>query len=389
MIAFELSEEQEAFRELAHAFALNEMRPVAAEHDREGTWPAKVLAKAWDLGLMTTRIGEAYGGGGLGLLDYCLIGEELAWGCPGITTCTGGNELAVTPLSLGGSEELKQQYLRRLTEEPGFAAFCLTEPGAGSDAASLRTTAVRRHDKYVINGSKCFITNGSHADWYTVFAKTDPGAGHCGISVFVVPREAGVVVDHVEDKMGHRASDTASLSFVDVEVDADHLIGAEGQGFALAIATVDRTRPGVAAWATGLARAALELARDYVNEREQFGALLADQQGIQFMLADMATDVEASRLLAWQSAALVDAGRVGKGLASAHAKRFAAAAAMRVTTNAVQLHGGYGYLRSCPAEKLMRDAKLMAIYEGTDQMQQLLIAREVLAAPPERIRTAA
>ncbi|MBA2522280.1 MAG: acyl-CoA dehydrogenase family protein [Solirubrobacterales bacterium] len=381
---FELTEEQQDFRDLAHDFALNEMRPVAAEHDREGTWPGNVLAKAWELGLMNTRIDPEYGGAGLGLLSTCIIGEELAWGCPGITTCMGGNELALTPLAIGGSDELKRRYLTRLTEAPRFASFCLTEPGAGSDAASLRTTAVRRGDGYVINGSKCFITNGSHADWYSVFAKTDPAAGHRGISAFVVPREAGVIVDRVEDKMGHRASDTAALSFNDVEVPADHLIGVEGQGFSLAMETVDRTRPGVAAWATGIGRAAVELTSAYVNDRVQFGVPIANHQGIQFMVADMATDVEASRMLTWRSAWLVDQGK-GSSVASAHAKRFAAEAAMRVTTTAVQLHGGYGYLRTCPAEKLMRDAKLMAIYEGTDQMQKLVIARDTLSTSPEAV----
>jgi acyl-CoA dehydrogenase len=386
MIEFELTDEQSDFRELAHQFAVNEMRPVTARHDRDGTWPGEVLAKAWELGLMNTTIGTPYGGAGLGLLSTCIIGEELAWGCAGITTCMGGNELALTPLALAGSEALKHRYLTRLTEAPRFAAFCLTEPGAGSDAASIRTTAVRRGSTYVINGSKCFITNGSHADWYSVFAKTDEAAGHAGISAFVVPREAGVVVDRVEDKLGHRASDTAALSFTDVEVPADHMIGAEGTGFTLAMQTVESTRPGVAAWATGVARAALELTCSYANQRIQFGVPLADHQGIQFMIADMASDVEASRLLTWRSAWLVDEGRVS-GVASAHAKRFAAEAAMRVTTNAVQLHGGYGYLRTCPAEKLMRDAKLMGIYEGTDQMQRLVIARDVLHVAPQRGRT--
>jgi len=378
MVAFELTEEQQAIRELAHEFAAKEMRPVAARHDREGTWPIEVLEKAWGLGLMNTRVGAEYGGPGLGLFETCIIGEELAWGCPGITTCMGGNELAATPLSVAGSETLRRRYLARLTEAPRFASFCLTEPGAGSDAASLRTTAVKHGDTYVINGSKCFITNGTHADWYSVFAKTDPAAGHRGISAFIVPRQAGVVIDRVEDKMGHRASDTAALSFQDVEIPADHLIGAEGQGFRIAMETVDRTRPGVGAWATGIARAAVELTAAYTNERVQFGVPLAHQQAIQFLVADMATDVEASRLLTWHSAWLVDQGK-RSSVASAHAKRFAAEAAMKATTTAVQLHGGYGYLRSCPAEKLMRDAKLMAIYEGTDQMQRMVIARDALA----------
>jgi acyl-CoA dehydrogenase len=246
----------------------------------------------------------------------------------------------------------------------------------------MKTTAVRKGDKWVINGSKCFITNGGHANWYTVYAKTDPDAGHRGISCFIVPRDAGVIVDKKEDKMGQRASNTATITFNDVEIPADHLVGEENRGFKIAMMTLDRTRPGVAAMATGIARAAMEFAIDYSKERVQFGVPIAMHQAIQFMIADMATDVEASRLLTWQSAVLLDQGKRNT-LQSSHAKRFAADTAMKVTTDAVQVYGGYGFIKEYPVEKLMRDAKIMQLYEGTAQIQRLVIARETLL--PRRV----
>src|ERR1700730_13876713 len=254
MIDFTLTDEQKNLREMAHDFAVKEIRPVAWEYDREGTWPQDVIEKAWEVGLMNSHIPEEYGGGGAGYLDGCLIEEELSWGCAGIQTTLACNGLATAPVVIGGSEEIKREYLGRLTEAPLLASFCLTEPDAGSDVSGMRTTAVRRGDKYVINGSKCFITNGGHANWYTVFAKTDKDAGHRGISAFVVPRDAGVVVDKKEDKLGQRASNTATISFSDVEIPAENLIGEENKGFKLAMMTLDRTRPGVAAMAVGIAR---------------------------------------------------------------------------------------------------------------------------------------
>jgi acyl-CoA dehydrogenase len=235
---------------------------------------------------------------------------------------------------------------------------------------------VRRGDRYVISGSKCFITNGGYANFYTVYAKTDPAAGHRGISCFVVPRDAGVIVDRHEDKMGQRASNTATITFPDVEIPADHLIGEENAGFKIAMMTLDRTRPGVAAMATGIARAAFEFAVSYALERVQFGVPIAAHQAIQFMIADMATDIEAARLLTWKSAVLADRGERNT-LLSSHAKRFAADAAMRVATDAVQVYGGYGFIKDYPVEKLMRDAKIMQLYEGTAQIQRIVIAREV------------
>jgi acyl-CoA dehydrogenase len=377
MVEFTLTDEQKNLREMAHDFADKEMRPVAWEYDKEGTWPQGIIEKAWEVGLMNTHIPEEYGGPGAGYLDGCLIEEELSWGCSGIQTSLGCNGLATAPVILGGSEEIKREYLSRLTEAPLLASFCLTEPDAGSDVSGMRTSAVRKGDKYVINGSKCFITNGGYANWYTVFAKTDKEAGHRGISAFVVPRDAGVVVDKKEDKLGQRASNTATISFNDVEIPANHMIGEENKGFKLAMATLDRTRPGVAAMATGIARAAFEFATDYSRERVQFGVPIAMHQAVQFMIADMATEIEASRLLTWKSAVMLDNGERNT-LVSSPAKRFAADTAMKVATDAVQVYGGYGFIKEYPVEKLFRDAKIMQLYEGTSQIQRLVIARETL-----------
>ena len=377
MIDFTLTEDQRNIRELAHDFAEKEIRPVAWEYDRDATWPQEIIRKAWEVGLMNSQLPERYGGAGASYLDGVLIGEELAWGCAAIGTTLGINELAAAPVLLGGSEKIKSIYLGMLTEEPKLAWFCLTEPDAGSDVSAMRTTAVRRGDKYVINGSKVFISNGGYADWYTVYAKTDNDAGHRGISAFLVPRDDTVTVDKHEDKMGLRASNTAAISFNETEVPAENLLGDENHGFKLAMRTLDRTRPGVAAMATGIARAAFEFATEYAKQRVQFGAPIAMHQAIQFMIADMATDIEAARLLAWQSAVLLDQGKRNT-LQSSHAKRFAADAAMRVATDAVQIYGGYGFIKDYPVEKLMRDAKIMQLYEGTSQIQRLVIAREIL-----------
>jgi acyl-CoA dehydrogenase len=382
VVDFTLTDEQKALREMAHDFAEKEMRPVAWEYDKDGTWPEEILKKAWELGLMNSHISEEYGGPGASYFDGCLIEEELGWGCSGIGTSIACNGLATAPLMLGGSEDLKKEYLGRLVDEPRLASFCLTEPDAGSDVSGMKTTAVLKGDKYVINGSKCFITNGGYADWYTVYAKTDKEAGHRGISAFIVPREAGVIVDKKEDKMGQRASNTATITFNDIEIPAENLIGEENKGFKLAMMTLDRTRPGVAAMAVGIARAAFEFATEYSKERVQFGVPIAMHQAIQFMIADMATDVEAARLLTWQGAVELDQGKRNT-LSSSHAKRFAADTAMRVTTDAVQVYGGYGFIKEYPVEKLMRDAKIMQLYEGTSQIQRLVIARETLL--PRRI----
>ena len=387
MVDLTLTDEQKDVRELAHDFAEKEIRPVAWDYDRDGTWPQEIIEKAWEVGLMNVHVEEAYGGPDLDNLSGCLIEEEMGWGCSGIGTSLMANGLAAAPVMIGGSEETKKKYLGMLTEAPKLASFCLTEPDAGSDVSGMKTRAVRQGDKYVINGSKCFITNGGYADWFTVYTKTDPEAGHRGITAFVVDADAdGVTVDKKEDKMGQRASNTATISFDDVEVPAENMIGEENHGFKLAMMTLDRTRPGVSAMAVGIARAAFEFASDYSKERQQFGVPIAMHQAIQFMIADMATKVEAGRLLVWQSAVLLDQGKRNT-LASSHAKRFAADSAMEVTVDAVQVYGGYGFIKEYPVEKLMRDAKIMQLYEGTSQIQRLVIAREVLMPrqepPPE------
>src|SRR5438132_10094702 len=271
MVDFTLNDEQRSLREMAHDFAVGEIRPVAWEYDRDATWPQEIIEKAWEVGLMNSHIPEEYGGAGAGYLDGCIIEEELSWGCSGIQTSLGCNGLASAPVAIGGTEEVKKKYLGMLTEAPKLASFCLTEPDAGSDVSGMKTTATKKGDKYVINGSKCFITNGQYADWYTVYAKTDKEAGHRGISCFIVPRDAGVVVDKHEDKMGQRASNTATITFPEVEIPLDHLVGEENKGFKIAMMTLDRTRPGVAAMGVGVARAALEVAIDYSKERVHFG----------------------------------------------------------------------------------------------------------------------
>ena len=382
MVDFTLTDEQRALREMAHDFAVKEIRPKAWEYDRDGAWPEEILKKGWELGLMNSHVPEEYGGPGASYFEGALIEEEMGWGCSGIGTSLAANGLALAPLALGGSEELKKQVFGHITSEPVFASFCLTEPDAGSDVSGMRTTAVRKGDKYVINGSKCFITNGSYASYYTVYAKTDKEAGHRGITCFLVPRDGTVTVDKKEDKMGQRASNTATITFNETEIPAENVIGEVNKGFKLAMMTLDRTRPGVAAMATGIARAAFEFATDYSKQRVQFGVPIAMHQGIQFMIADMATKVHLSRLATWHSAVLLDQGSRNT-IESSHAKRFAADAAMEVTTDAVQVYGGYGFIKEYPVEKLMRDAKIMQLYEGTSQIQRLVIARETLL--PRRI----
>jgi acyl-CoA dehydrogenase len=382
MVDFSLTDEQKNLRELAHDFAAKEIRPVAWELDRDGAWPQAIIDKAHEVGLMNTHLPEEYGGAGLNYLDGCIIEEELSWGCSGVQTSLGANGLASAPVMLGGSEDVKREFAEELVAEPKLASFCLTEPDAGSDVSGMRTRAVRKGEKYVINGSKCFITNGSYADWFVVYAKTDPEAGHRGISAFLVRRDDTVIVDKKEDKMGQRASNTATITFNDTEIDARYLLGEENKGFKLAMMVLDRTRPGVAAMATGISRAAFEFATTYSKERVQFGVPIAMHQAIQFMIADMATKVHLSRLATWNSAVLLDQGKRNT-LESSHAKRFAADSAMEVATDAVQVYGGYGFIKDYPVEKLMRDAKIMQLYEGTSQIQRLVIARETLL--PRRI----
>jgi acyl-CoA dehydrogenase len=329
---------------------------------------------------MNLHVPRACGGPQLGLLEGALIGEELYWGCAGIGTAITCNGLGAGPLIAAGSPEQQRQWLSPLLESPIICSFGLTEPDAGSDVARLKTTAIRKGDEYVLNGSKTFITGAGHSEWTVVFAKTDPDQGRRGISAFVVPMQTpGVTIERHLDKMGQRATETSAFSLSDVVVPAANRLGREGEGFKIAMQTIDGTRPGTASGAIGVARSAFEYACDYSKQRITFDQPIAMHQGVNFLIADMATKIEASRLLTHQAAWMLDHGWGRRAtLYSSMAKRFAADTAMEVTTDAVQIFGGYGYMKEYPVEKLMRDAKLFQIYEGTSQIQRLVIAREVL-----------
>jgi acyl-CoA dehydrogenase len=378
-VSFGLTEEQRALRELAREFAEKEIRPKAAEYDEHQTHPADIVEKAHEVGLMNPHIPAEYGGPELPGFEGVLISEELCWGCAGIGTTLIANTLGALPVMIAGTEEQKRAWLPRLVESAELVSFALTEPNAGSDVSGIQTNAVRAGDEYVINGSKMFITNAGHAGWFTVFVSTDRSKGHRGLTGFIVPADAeGVVIEKHLDKMGQRATDTSAVAFQDVKVAAGNRLGEEGDGFKIAMQTLDFTRPGTAAGAVGVGRAAYEYAVGYARERIQFGQPIAMNQGINFLIADMATEVEAARLLVWQAAWMVDQGYGRKAtLYSSFAKRFAADTAMKVTTDAVQVFGGYGYMKEYPVEKLMRDAKLYQIYEGTSQIQRLVIAKEI------------
>ncbi len=377
MIDFSLSDEQKQLQELARKFAKEEVIPKAAHHDENGEYPREVAAKAWELGLMNTHIPQEYGGLGLGVLDGCIITEELAYGCTGIATAMEANTLAAAPLMVAGNEEQKKEFLGRLTAEPKFAAYCVTEPGAGSDVSGIRTQAKKVGGDYVINGSKMWITNASVADWFFVLAYTDPTLKHKGMSGFLVPANTpGITVGKKEWNMGQRASDTRGITFEDVKVPEKYRLGREGDGFKIAMGAFDHTRPPVAAGAVGLARRAMDEAIAYAKTRKTFGQPISSYQAVSFMIADMAKDIEAGRLLVYQAAWTIDQGMRNTKFA-AMAKAFCADMAMRVATDAVQVFGGYGYSNEYPGGKLMRDAKIYQIYEGTSQIQRLIISKEI------------
>jgi acyl-CoA dehydrogenase len=378
MFSFEMSPEQRELKELARKFAAEEIIPLAAPCDREEKFPAAVCRKAWDLGLMNLEVPKEFGGAGLGVLDTILILEELNYGCAGITNALAANGLAATPLLLAGSDEQRRRYLGELVRECSFAAFCATEPGAGSDVASLSTSYRRVGDEYVLNGVKHFISNGTVASWHVAFATKDKTLRHKGISCFVFPADLpGIRTTRMKDKLGQRAADTAEIVFEDVTIPRSALVGEEGQGFRIAMQTFDRSRPEIGAIAIGISQRALDEAAKYAMERQQFGQPIGNFQAIQFMLADMAIDVEAMRLLTYKAAWMIDQG-ASSSIVSSYAKAFGGDAAMRITTDAVQVFGGYGYMRDYPVEKLMRDAKLLQIYEGTSQIQRVVIARNLL-----------
>jgi acyl-CoA dehydrogenase len=374
---FELDDDLLTLQQTARRFADEEVIPVAAALDVSGDFPREVLRKAWELGLSHTFIPEEQGGVGLSILGSCVAVEEVSRGCSGITTSMISNDLGLTPILVGGSEDQKREWLSPCGDVFKVFAFCLSEPGAGSDVAGLQLHAEKDGDDYVLNGTKAWITNGGVADLYTVFATLDRSTRHAGICAFVLPRDTpGLTPGKKEDKMGQRASDTCVIHFDNVRVPASQRLGEEGQGFKIAMATLDRTRPLIGALATGIARRALEESLAYAAERKAFGQPIGEFQAVQFMLADMAKDIEAGRLLTLQSAWLLDQGR-SASKQSSMAKCFATDSAMRATTDAVQIFGGNGYTKEYPVEKLMRDAKLMQIYEGTNQIQRVVIAREL------------
>jgi acyl-CoA dehydrogenase len=375
---FSLSPEQESLRDLARKFARTEMAPHAAECDRTSRFPDEIYRKAFELGLMNLNVPTEYGGSGLAVLEACLIVEELAHACGGMTTSVIANCLALEPILLGGSPEQKERWLKPFCAEYNLASFCLTEPSGGSDAGSLKTRARREGEEYVLDGEKCFITNAPHASLYTVFATVDPNLRSKGITAFVVPRSAsGLTTGKDEEKMGHRASSTSTVRFEGVRVPVTDRLGADGEGFSIAMRTLDQTRTPIGALATGIAQAALDHAAAYALKRQSFGKPIAEHQAIQIKLANMAQAVHAARLLTWQAAWTIDHG--GKGtLESSIAKCFASDAALHVADETIQTFGGYGYMKEYPVEKLLRDAKLTQIYEGANEIQRTVIARELL-----------
>jgi len=378
MIDFQLTDEQQQMRQLARRFAEREIRPLAAAYDKSDETPWPVLQKAAQVGLTSYQYPKEHGGGDVGsILTACIVTEELAWGCLGIATAIVGAGLAAVPIRIAGSDEQKACYLPWFcgAGKPKLGAFALTEPEAGSDAASLRTTAVRDGDRYVLNGQKRFITHGGIADLYTIFATVNPDLGHAGITAFIVEKDMpGLSAGKKEEKMGMRACHTGDVILEDVHVPVENRLGEEGEGFVIAMKSFEHTRPIVASCAVGVARAAYEYAFQYAQERMQFGKPIMAKQAIRFMLADMATEIDAARLLTWRAAWRADRG-MPCNIQASMAKSFAADAAMRITTNAVQILGGYGYMREYPVEKWMRDAKILQIVEGTSQIQKVIISQ--------------
>jgi acyl-CoA dehydrogenase len=379
MFGFELSDEQKDLKAVARKFAEQEMIPRAREYDEKEIFPLDVAQKAHDAGLMNFGVPKELGGLGLGILDTCLIVEELNYGCAGISNAIAANDLATLPILIAGGDEQKRHYLGGLIEKLTFCAFAITEPNAGSDVASMSTSYRREGDEFVINGTKHFISNGSKASWYAAFATCDKRLKHKGISCFVFPSNLpGITKTRMHGKLGQRAADTGEIVFEDVRIPASALVGREGEGFKYAMGTFDRSRPEIGAIAIGLSQRALDECLRYAKQRSAFGQPIANFQAIQFMLADMAIDLEAMRLLTYKAAWQVDHDPT-PNIVSSISKAFAADACMKICVDAVQLFGGYGYMKEYPVEKLMRDAKLLQIYEGTSQIQRVVISRHLLA----------
>ncbi|MEM7007528.1 MAG: acyl-CoA dehydrogenase [Thermodesulfobacteriota bacterium] len=379
MSIIKLSQVQKMVQATAKEFSEKEIKPVAAINDREHRFPKEIIDKMSELGFMGMTVPEEYGGGGADALSYTIAIEEISKACAATgTIMLDHNSLGCAPIVSFGNEDQKNIYLPDLATGKKLGCFMLSEAEAGSDAASLKTTAALNGSQYVLNGAKSWVTNGAEADLAIVFAATDPSLKHKGISAFIVDMKSpGLQVGKLEDKLGIRASSTAQIFFEDCAVPAENMLGNEGDGFKVALHILDAGRIGVASQAVGIAQAALEASVSYAKERQAFGKPISDFQGLQFMMADMATKVEASRLLVWQSAVMKD-NSLKFGKQSAMAKLYAAETAMWVTTKAIQIHGGYGYTTDYPVERYFRDAKITEIYEGTSEIQRIVIARELL-----------
>lgn len=376
---FSLTPDQIEIRDLAMKFARNEMMPKAQEFDEKATMPMEILTKAWELGLINTCIPTEYGGNGFTAVDSMIITEALAYGCMGMNTAIMANDLALLPIVIGGNDEQKKRFLTPFTESYKIAAFCLTEPGNGSDAGGLKTTIKEDGDDVIINGNKMWITNAGYADLFVLYGTTDPALRHKGITAVVIEKGTpGIEIGKKEDKMGHRCSDTRAMTFTNVRIPKKNILGGLNQGWKIAMKTLDHSRPMVASSAVGGAQCAYDHAVKYAKERVQFNVPISHHQAIQFMIADMAMKIEASRLLVHKAAWLLDNGQPNTQLAS-YSKAFAADSCMQIATDAVQVFGGYGYSKEYPVEKIMRDAKLIQLYEGTSQIQRLVIAKEIFS----------
>lgn len=375
---FQLTEEQEMLVRMARDFTADCITPLAAEYDEQAKFPQEIFHKARQLGIVNMAIPEEYGGVGASTFEEVLVAEELGYGCTGISTSISLNSLGMLPILLAGSEKQKAYWLgERLAEKGQFVSYAVTEANAGSNVAGIQTRADKKNASYVINGSKTFITNASYAHFFTIFAKTDPQAGHRGMTCFIVDRNApGISIGKKFDKLGQRASDTAEIALENVEVPAENIVGEVGQGFYIAMKVFDYSRPGVAAAAVGLQRRALEESVKYAAQREAFGQPIYQHQAIGHKIADMAINYEASRLLTWQAAWQVDRGIFNPRI-PAYAKAFAADMAAKTAVDAVQVFGGYGFMKEYPVEKLLRDVKIFQIYEGTSEIQRNIIVREL------------
>jgi acyl-CoA dehydrogenase len=379
MVDFRLTEEQQELQSKARKFAQEYMIPYAHYYDKTGEFPRPIIQKCWEEGLMNLSIPKEYNGLGLGSIEQCITVEEMAAGCAGMTTSIYVNTLGVEPILVAGTDEQKEKYLRPLTEDLKFASFACSEPGMGSDVAGIQTRVKKEGNNYVLNGSKFWITNAPHADYFTVFASLDPSKRHKALCALIVDADTpGVKTGRPVEKMGHKASTTSSVVFRDAKVPEENILGGEGKGFGIAMKTFAMTRPSIAAFSTGLARAAMEYARDYVNKREVFAQKLREFEVIQFKLAEMYMKIEASRALYLKAAWTTD--NIGDATVPASvAKAYATDVAMETASEALQIHGGYGYIDQYPLEKLFRDAKLYQIYEGTSEVQRLILGRHVLS----------